>query len=651
MKKKLLAVLTLLVFCLAYLTGCNLIVTDTELDLKQVVATVGDEDYKDEITKGDILTVFVSNASNYLNQGIDASTVMEYFYNSLVNRRIYVQEGVKAIVAYKGGTVDGTTLKKYLDEETGEDKISERLKELLADKDVTAPAKWEDCTTDELKEAYNKKYRLYNTAFNSTLEAEEKQITAAVDKAKLQADENYEAPTESTKTERPKREEKDEKEAVERKDFKYRAEDGTKIGDVQYEEDGEMKSYSEQDKKYIIQAYKSYVSDITNANLFNKGLKSQEYITKYFEMMLIEQLEAQVISEHERIIEEQMLTNKEAELKAELKTRYDELQKSQKQDFDMSVDANISQIEGLSDTTYLLYNAAKGEYGFVKHILVKFDDAATLQVSLINSAAKSTAWKKAERAKLAAQLVAKDYSEDEDKPTKIAIAEYLTGFTAAFGGSVQQGVDNGYPSDFTKGTIYRATKVPDYVSKSDWATGTSKTAQNNWEIEDKFIDWEYAYSEDTGSITSTTDMLLAKDPDPMMSSQKYVAEFSEASRRVINLSVQNYDHEADLNCGYYTAVVTDYGVHIILCTDVIVPDLTYSFEDGLAARVIAGKGLTEGDKKTAVYKIFTAMKDEYVDANYSDLTTATVKRYKDEELVTKDEGLYNEIMNYAKSLS
>lgn len=632
MKKKLLTILALCVFCLSFLTGCNLIETDTKLDLAQVVATVGDEEYKDEITKSDLLSVVLSQGSSYIQQGMSVEDVVNGFFDVLVQRRILVQEAVKAIIADK--KLD-TTLAEVLTEKDGS-KVSEQMKPLLKQEGVSGD---------------NMIWRLYNTAYNAALEAEESQIKTYIDKYKLEDDEDYVAPSTEEKTKRPVRTDADEDQPVAKKEFKYRNAAGDKYGESV--EDGT--EYDSTEKGYIKRAYKDYVSAIEGNDFFDEGKSWDYYINSYFERMLVEQLEAQLIEVHTELLEKQLMNEigsadksdaeiKESELFKELEQRYKSLQTAQGQQFEANIDANITQIEGLSDTTYLLYNAAKGQYGFVRHILFKFNDVQTMKLNEIKAQDLSDKAKEDARNELAQKITVKDLREENEEtgftPTGDkwgSVAEFMGFFNTAFGGT-DTTEKNTYGD-----TIYKATAVPNYISTSEIPSENPRTETTDIAlIKDKFIDYEYAYSDDTASLGSSTNMLLNQFTDPFLSNQKYVTEFSEASRNVINTGI-----------GTYTTVVTDYGIHLILCADLIKPESNpttgYQFNEDLAVKVIKGENLTDDDKNSAIYKIFAVLKNEKVSADNTEYNVQIVKDYEKADKIYRNTELMNELLKQVRS--
>ena len=429
-------------------------------------------------------------------------------------------------------------------------------------------------------------------------------------------------------------------------------------------------AYDDTEKDYIRRAYREYVSTIENSDLFDEGKSWDYYITSYFELMLIEQLEAQLIQVRTDLLEEELIKEigsadltadeiKNSELFNELETRYYNLQNAQGQQFEANIEANITQIEGLSETTYLLYNAAQGQYGFVRHILFQFSDAQTMKLNEFKAQDLEDTVKTQMRTQLAGQISIKDLREPNEEtgfegPDESAvwsdISGFMTFFRTAFGG-VDTNLDNTYAGDYKDtvidASIYRATAYPNYVSPSEEAALEGDKVVSTEDIaliKDKFIDFEYAYSDDTASLGSTTNMLLNANTDPFLSNQTYVTEFSEASRNVINAGI-----------GTYTVVVTDFGIHLIMCVDKIEPQSDpvagFAFNEDLAVKVIQaaasidGVTLTAEEENSAIYKIFTVLKDEKVTADNSDYNVQIVKDYEAANKIVRNTAVLNELLN------
>ena len=120
MRKLLLTITSLiiaLVLSFSALTCCGLITTDTEKDMKQVVATVQIDESAplEEIYKKDMVTAYLN--SNYYSQllGYQAPDYNSII-NSLVENRIYVQSAMKSISEKDSTIVNDWKVESYLDD-------------------------------------------------------------------------------------------------------------------------------------------------------------------------------------------------------------------------------------------------------------------------------------------------------------------------------------------------------------------------------------------------------------------------------------------------------------------------------------------------------------------------------------------------------
>jgi hypothetical protein len=77
--------------------GCNLIETDSEKDMKQVVATVQIEEGapKDEILKQDIVMAYLNYGYQYEQQyGYTREQTIKLIVDSLISNRVYLQTAI-----------------------------------------------------------------------------------------------------------------------------------------------------------------------------------------------------------------------------------------------------------------------------------------------------------------------------------------------------------------------------------------------------------------------------------------------------------------------------------------------------------------------------------------------------------------------------
>ena len=147
----------------------------------------------------------------------------------------------------------------------------------------------------------------------------------------------------------------------------------------------------------------------------------------------------------------------------------------------------------------------------------------------------------------------------------------------------------------------------------------------------KFRDLIFAYSTDAGSIAENYGYVYS----PITSSKvgpfsgKYVEEYALAAKRLVENGV-----------GSYEAVVTEYGVHILLCTSVILP----SGNEPVSSEAFEADLLVEGTLANMFkeYKLnlisstqINSITDSFISQNRAKGVTLYEDRYSD--LITDEE--------------
>lgn len=104
MKKRLIGIMSFvlaLFMSIACFSGCNLVTTDSNKEMNQVIATVSiDENFNDEIYKSDLVVTYLNGG--YLNEtyyGYTRSQNIEVLVSGLVNQRIIIQNAYKTFEA------------------------------------------------------------------------------------------------------------------------------------------------------------------------------------------------------------------------------------------------------------------------------------------------------------------------------------------------------------------------------------------------------------------------------------------------------------------------------------------------------------------------------------------------------------------------
>ena len=94
--KKLTCLLVTLIMCVSFLGGCNLITTDSERDLNQVIATIkiSDDVAEEHILKKDVVMAYINYGYYYQQQGAEMGQIVESIVSQLINNRVYVQNAI-----------------------------------------------------------------------------------------------------------------------------------------------------------------------------------------------------------------------------------------------------------------------------------------------------------------------------------------------------------------------------------------------------------------------------------------------------------------------------------------------------------------------------------------------------------------------------
>ena len=299
----------------------------------------------------------------------------------------------------------------------------------------------------------------------------------------------------------------------------------------------------------------------------------------------------------------------------------------------------------VSDTKFVLANPFKGEaYGYVLNLLIGFTDEQSADYKEYSAKKGITEEMKiAYREKLLKNLVAKDQRTSwvqnsygtYDKATKKFTfdSKYLVSDDTAlssFIGKVTVKDEDGYVkensdgveetkwqvTDVTSDTIafdafydtYLKTLIGDKkIYEKDNALTIGQTTFTD-ELNDKFNELMFAFSTDTGCLNKTYGYLSTP------SNSDYVKEFANAARAVVTEGV-----------GAYTVVATDYGYHIIICTNVISDPYTI---DAAGEAKFKADVLTED---TIAYKYRNVKVNAVVDSEVSKIANKFISEAKGKE--------------------
>lgn len=555
MKARIVAALLLIVMTASLFYGCGLIETDPKRDLKQVIAVVGDDEYKDEIIKEDLADIFRQQAPTLMQQyGLSVKQTVEILLERLINNRIMVQEAARAVKEKKGLT---EPLKNYLG-------TSANLKKLVG------------------QTAYDK-------AMNNIYKYEKELLDYYEQNVKKERDPDAtpEPTPTPTPTPRPTRK--------------------PKTGGEEPEESYAPNLPIDEEQEDRLEAYRRIVSDLKK----NQDKTYEEFI----EETLVSELENQLLEQYRDLLIERIRVDFDA-----MEERLANMLEAQEYQYAIDLEAFGTKLQQAGPDTFVLYHPVSG-YGYVKNLLVSFDDAQKDKLTEL----QNREWDKSQyvqhRETLLADVKVKNY-EDENAP-EIGIYDFY-----------QQFID-GTPEEFE---LFAAAKSPDFTDNDVYITG--KTGAELEQMTDKFIDLIFRYGSDPGMFNNELDYLVT--PKNESGQETYVIEFAKAARDVIAAGA-----------GSYAMVGTDYGWHIILCTEVLFdknnPENNIKSIDSAHYQAISDA--LEGGTKfediaelqgTLTYKLYKFMREEIKEAVINETVEAAIEKYKDK--IVKYESRYKDYL-------
>ena len=446
MKKKLITIISALLaalFALGMLSGCDLIVTDNQKDMSQVVAEVNISDdaeavgegvskldenglksgvseklanivTTDEIYKRDLVAYFLSYGYNMVSQGSSYADAFDSIMDMLVEQKVlsqfaavYYLNAEKVVVDrdyVDFGDTDG-----YKETESDTDDGLEMKKAISLDgylKAVQDAGAVEGATADDVaiaglkyfltdEEIAYTEYQVMLT-INNTIDSYEEEIIAAQDEESTTSSDSKTTPTGANQTEAS---------------YPIKA-DGTLDYDVytgvfnsvsdcgDYKKDKLEGSTTYTRKRAYIRFLSSLnnnyllgededVSDVQNLSYYKSELKTR------LEQMLINKFSASVVLGMSEKFEKQSLDDD-----------YTVMLNGQS---DVKTSEFVTTMDSVSDSSFVLYSPANRTYGFVYNILLPFGTEASGALEELQSAyGETTAEYYAERQKLYENIQATD---------------------------------------------------------------------------------------------------------------------------------------------------------------------------------------------------------------------------------------------------
>lgn len=195
----------------------------------------------------------------------------------------------------------------------------------------------------------------------------------------------------------------------------------------------------------------------------------------------------------------------------------------------------------------------------------------------------------------------------------VSVADFCTAFETAFGlqaGSLWQNYE------------YYAQK--DEAHRND--TLQSGTITDLDELVDLFTDWIFLFNEDSGIFNNNTGYLSQPAVD-IGETETYMTEFADAARAVV-----------DAGPGAMKLVATDYGFHLLICTEKIAVGQENLNQDIYNLMIRDNSTLTEEElltkqnaSNTVTYKLYNIMLTENQNKAYTELLQSARDDYFNNE--------------------
>lgn len=659
---KIVVMIMAVVMCLSAFVGCDWITTNVDEDMKQTVATVkiSEAVNAEDITKKQLNAGYLSYGYQYVQKyGYTTSKAYSLVLQNLVNNRIIVQQSRVEIAKLYNSFLDGSTAKTDFEKYMKDNTLSGSAKLDAKESSVEALEKF--LSVYEVEQAKYSVRKSINSMIDTYVEDDEEEDE--------REEVTYTARTTPTEKTEKSYEEWELKTATPT-DKEYSVANLTLKDDAiktKYTNKFDLnsavaKAYkTDYDGKGRKKAYSSLIKTLKNTGLIGKNeqIKDNEFKYSYFEDLYKSQLESALVSRYE----DSLIAGVEKTLDGE---NYDALWAQYKVEYETQTEtykndrsAYETALGSVSDTKFVLANPFKGEaYGYVLNLLIGFTDEQSADYKEYSAKKGITeADKIAYREKLLKNLVAKDQRTSwvqnsygtYDKATKKFTfdSKYLVSDDTAlssFIGKVTVKDEDGYVkensdgveetkwqvTDVTSDTIafdafydtYLKTLIGDKkIYEKDNALTIGQTTFTD-ELNDKFNELMFAFSTDTGCLNKTYGYLSTP------SNSDYVKEFANAARAVVTEGV-----------GAYTVVATDYGYHIIICTNVISDPYTI---DAAGEAKFKADVLTED---TIAYKYRNVKVNAVVDSEVSKIANKFISEAKEnEKTVSYNYGAFKDLV-------
>ena len=513
------------------------------------------------VTLGELIDYFDTNGSSLVQQGQDVQTVWDSLFPVFIQQKILVNEYKTAFSEADKNTSE--LARKYENGEYLDDATIEYLQLAVFS---TFYAALDELTMENLSVKFtfaDETTSDYQEMIDHSGEADG--WTPAEDDSFLDADAL----------------EKDMEKYPADQDYEHInyvfSEDDERLQDILIDLNDRLEKANSQDPDVTaadyIEAQEKAVTSTTRNLRSNRSMTMDEYFVYAIE----EQILSQIANEY--------LFGKYDEYvgkitEADFNTRLENLREQAEAQFSQNVSAFADFISEISDSDFIYYVPAEyaGEYHYIRSILIPFSDEQTALLELAKAEyGENSAAYKTYRDSLAQGITVKDYSTD----------------------------DKGVDTEISVATLLDRSNTFDGVSLADVTR-------------EQIIEWTYKYNTDPGMFNPVRGYIVSESPSNMTGSgETYVAEFLEGARYLI--AENNGGGETNA-----TAVVTDYGIHILYYDGAVEAD-TISWADRFDYGIEGGG---------ASYRFLKAMYDEVKDVLLDADVDALYKAYTDDEKIT-----------------
>lgn len=539
--------------------GCNLIETDLERDMSQVVATVqiSEDAPVENIYKRDLVLMYINYGYSYVQQGTyTQAQVFEMLMEQLVNNAILVQNAVKAKAEQLGITEDIYNLEAHMDEYF---------------------------TEEEQQEALYNTNKALNDVIDSYKDAEEEEEESETSSETVRT-----VPTGAVNYE-PEWGDSDNALAFYKdynsKGFTAQNEDGETMSGVEtgFRRNGDVIEITDIETK---RAYNKVVEALESNGLIGEDFDYNAdsiYDTDYYRDSLQSQRESVLISWYEEYLTAEILSTVSY---ADLEARYAEMYNTQKNYTVSEYETALDAWSASSPVVAYSY----GGYGYVYNLLLGVNAAQAAEIEALGGETNlSQAEYAARRERILSRTTAKDLRStwitagyDFDYETLTFTHDYSLAsetYALPFQGTVKWVNEADKPAegeddeDYTE--KYEITSVKEFdleefvafldetlyegVTLDTSGTGSSgyyRVARNTNgteipEYEDRINDLLFAFSTDAGSLNTYQGYLISPEAEAD-ETETYVEEFAKAARDLLTMED-----------GSYIIVGTDFGYHIL----------------------------------------------------------------------------------------